>query len=245
MRDHPRGCGENVSVYVFALVSIGITPADAGKTAPARAQTCRRWDHPRGCGENAAVYQLPFEPDGSPPRMRGKLQAIVDALPQIRITPADAGKTLATSAVKNYAKDHPRGCGENQTPVPIATLPLRITPADAGKTYVIGGQYESVWDHPRGCGENVPVLGIAAKLLGSPPRMRGKLSPVVSPARVTGITPADAGKTSITLRVPLFTTDHPRGCGGGSPPRMRGKPRRWCCEMFEYRITPADAGKTV
>ena len=45
--------------------------------------------------------------------MRGKLQAIVDALPQIRITPADAGKTHRHLCKHALEQDHPRGCGEN------------------------------------------------------------------------------------------------------------------------------------
>ena len=31
-RDHPRGCGENATIKAFSADSIGITPADAGKT---------------------------------------------------------------------------------------------------------------------------------------------------------------------------------------------------------------------
>ena len=86
--------------------------------------------------------------------MRGKPFPInlTDIIP--RITPADAGKTLIRSNTFIWAKDHPRGCGENfiiplitslDTGSPprmrgkqitefyIASLP-RITPADAGKT---------------------------------------------------------------------------------------------------------------
>ena len=73
-KDHPRGCGENLSsVRQFAkrggspprmrgkppsVTSVylppGITPADAGKTLYwlSRWAVCR--DHPRGCGENCA-----------------------------------------------------------------------------------------------------------------------------------------------------------------------------------------------
>ena len=71
-----------------------------------------------------------------------------------------------------------------------------------------------------------------------------------------GITPADAGKTTVKVTVDDIDWDHPRGCGenadtptvppkvGGSPPRMRGKqvkPRRIA---HKAGITPADAGKT-
>ena len=72
-------------------------------------------------------------------------------------------------------------------------------------------------------------------MVGSPPRMRGKLIliPCVQPRG--RITPADAGKTRGYRPRRRPRQDHPRGCGEnkhrkfahveqiGSPPRMRGK----------------------
>ena len=72
VRDHPRGCGENSPMPMFAdsaagspprmrgkrctpsknLRIAGITPADAGKTIIFALPTSRFQDHPRGCGEN-------------------------------------------------------------------------------------------------------------------------------------------------------------------------------------------------
>ena len=111
-------------------------------------------------------------------------------------------------------------------------------------------------DHPRGCGENHQSVKAANSLQGSPPRMRGKQPRYEASCRFYGITPADAGKTSICTVRQADTEDHPRGCGenssgqatyvgcAGSPPRMRGKLRicRKC--LFGNGITPADAGKT-
>ena len=71
--------------------------------------------------------------------------------------------------------------------------------------------------------------------MGSPPRMRGKLKAFTARPKVTGITPADAGKTQCKHHSTGAEEDHPRGCGEnqictnriytlkGSPPRMRGK----------------------
>ena len=50
-------------------------------------------DHPRVCGENIPI--------------------IIEALPQIRITPAYAGKTFNELIGKVQNADHPRVCGEN------------------------------------------------------------------------------------------------------------------------------------
>ena len=111
-------------------------------------------------------------------------------------------------------------------------------------------------DHPRGCGENSNQRLYSCILLGSPPRMRGKLAAQKRDRAHAGITPADAGKTLRHIAPRYRVEDHPRGCGEnsitfflvgvleGSPPRMRGK--RLCSQTptVGNRITPADAGKT-
>ena len=45
--------------------------------------------------------------------MRGKLRTGDYTYVAVRITPADAGKTLRHHRRDNTKKDHPRGCGEN------------------------------------------------------------------------------------------------------------------------------------
>ncbi len=112
-KDHPRACGEKFATsyqlpssagspprmrgkdYVVQLgnVSLGITPAHAGKSSsavcvgatnrgspPAHAgkrhgitgNLYARKDHPRACGEKACSYRHRMLRRGSPPRMRGK-----------------------------------------------------------------------------------------------------------------------------------------------------------------------------
>ena len=133
IRDHPRGCGENayfrsdedaergspprmrgkLTIHVRYLQTVGITPADAGKTAKKRVRRRYTRDHPRGCGENCISRSIGTVQVGSPPRMRGKL-FFLSMLPlQCRITPADAGKTSVCIICNIFAWDHPRGCGEN------------------------------------------------------------------------------------------------------------------------------------
>ena len=51
---------------------------------------------------------------------------------------------------------------------------VRITPADAGKTAVLVNSCGREKDHPRGCGENTFARSFRVRLMGSPPRMRGK-----------------------------------------------------------------------
>ncbi len=52
---------------------------------------------------------------------------------------------------------------------------IGITPAHAGKTLLGNFLGISPWDHPRACGENLKRLIFLPEVLGSPPRMRGKL----------------------------------------------------------------------
>ena len=115
-------------------------------------------------------------------------------------------------------------------------LHYRITPADAGKTDEDHAA-AFVWkDHPRGCGENALGASAACRCAGSPPRMRGKLPPLVNIGSTFRITPADAGKTHVDGGENLYRYK--------SPPRMRGKPKVCIYMRRRERITPADAGKT-
>ena len=138
----------------FCARYVWITPADAGKTTKLDINNSTPWDHPRGCGENAETGIYRCNDEGSPPLMRGKRKPNGFQRQIYRITPADAGKTVYNRMGKIQNKDHPRGCGENNShmckfTVGIGSPPRmrgkhhqliipaqhnRITPADAGKT---------------------------------------------------------------------------------------------------------------
>ena len=133
MRDHPRVCGENnpyITAYIInsgspprmrgklplhnaIIAHIRITPADAGKTCLCSPAQRARPDHPRGCGENWQARLKETAQAGSPPRMRGKPRRQTIKCCNIRITPADAGKTTRHRRSHRRSRDHPRGCGEN------------------------------------------------------------------------------------------------------------------------------------
>ena len=86
--------------------------------------------------------------------------------------------------------------------------------------------------------------------------MRGKLLGNVAINDWMRITPAHAGKTSMSKNFQEISEDHPRACGEnsaapdaktrseGSPPRMRGKLTLAGAIHTAERITPAHAGKT-
>ena len=169
--------------------------------------------------------------------MRGKPARLPFATCARRITPADAGKTASTdSTLKSPDGSPPRMRGKPSLDTNRNNW-RRITPADAGKTTRQREHVCSRQDHPRGCGENGGIASLILLNIGSPPRMRGKLSSHNAVWSGTG--------------------DHPRGCGEnalwcgvrcalpGSPPRMRGKPLSDYDGSGTNRITPADAGKTT
>ena len=132
----------------------GITPADAGKTFFISFILLFLQDHPRGCGENAETESGCSAMIGSPPRMRGKPPVIADALPTLRITPADAGKTTFMPVANHCNKDHPRGCGENDDIQPEFPNVAGSPPRMRGKLIRLAPVLHIHQDHPRGCGEN-------------------------------------------------------------------------------------------
>ena len=114
----------------------------------------------------------------------------------------------------------------------------------------------AVEDHPRVCGKNKVAVTTTDRSLGSPPRVREKLT-IIDPLEAgAGITPACAGKTFLFGRRLVLSGDHPRVCGKnknfltssiksvGSPPRVREKLANLSFCLFRPWITPACAGKT-
>ena len=91
--------------------------------------------------------------------------------------------------------------------------------------------------------------------MGSPPHVRGKVTPSAKNIHTSGITPACAGKRLRPNRKEPARWDHPRMCGektfaslleliaGGSPPHVRGKEGKASRAPFRGGITPACAGK--
>ena len=77
-----------------------ITPAYAGKSRAFRLQFALLQDHPRLCGEKGILRRTRKSRIGSPPPMRGKGRLKNLPIPQIRITPAYAGKSRKLSACR-------------------------------------------------------------------------------------------------------------------------------------------------
>ena len=227
-----RGKAPRASLMVF---SVRITPACAGKSTYSRVCSTTYQDHPRVCGEkNWCIERLP-DGRGSPPRVRGKANALPRGKPNSRITPACAGKRKSHTRAAESVQDHPRVCGEKSVVMVLVPLPPgspprvrgkglnlrqlvgigRITPACAGKSNRNTDRRQRIEDHPRVCGEKAIAYSSPSANRGSPPRVRGKGWQI--------------------MFVIDGNEDHPRVCGEklntskyhmphrGSPPRVRGK----------------------
>ena len=134
-----------------------------------------------------------------------------------RITPAHAGKRGIRYRMRFRTRDHPRLCGEKTIDREISSLtrgsPPRmrgktlelfggavvdgITPAYARKSICLALPITAPMDHPRVCGEKTKPVPAGGILMGSPPRMRGKVDALSDIIQDYGITPACAGKSSI------------------------------------------------
>ena len=106
------------------------------------------------------------------------------------------------------------------------------------------------------CGENLTSDRAGVFVIGSSPRVRGKLAGGVVGVQYSGLIPACAGKTASTRHTRLSYRAHPRVCGeniragreglgkGGSSPRVRGKLTDTGQETGDRGLIPACAGKT-
>ena len=132
IKDHPRVCGEKGLSSAEIADGVGsptrvrgkdsgnasagladrITPACAGKRAPAPRPSRSTRDHPRVRGEKSSGTSSITLHKGSPPRVRGKATVAMAAPSTLRITPACAGKRCKPDYRFPEPWDHPRVCGE-------------------------------------------------------------------------------------------------------------------------------------
>ena len=149
----------------------------------------------------------------------------------------------------------PRGRGRAR-PLRAAHVGQGITPAWAGKSRPASASLCPCRDYPRVGGEEVWRRRARARRRGLPPRGRGRGGTTCRNCRVTGITPAWAGKRRDGTPGTRRSADYPRvggeefgrfGTGSnrrGLPPRGRGRVANHAWALVLARITPAWAGKS-
>ena len=150
-----------------------ITPAQAGRSPYFLYGKKDYKDHPRIGGEKAELTAAVISAMGSPPRRRGKGYREFGIDISDRITPAQAGKSVAPRQKRSALWDHSRVGGEKYSRPSYSRISMgspprgrgkgnqafswygssRITPAWAGKRSKNPEIWRSYRDHPRVGGE--------------------------------------------------------------------------------------------
>ena len=213
---------------------------------------------------------------GLPPQVRGELQDHIAAFADSGLTPAGAGRTAPRQRCAVCRGAYPRRCGENWV-VPVGIVALwglppqvrgelavqpdgrqrpGLTPAGAGRTVRGHGVSGGCPAYPRRCGENCHSRSRSAAGPGLPPQVRGEPGRGVRRARVDGLTPAGAGRTTWSAVCTTGRGAYPRRCGEnrkrlemrrdqlGLPPQVRGELGGLHSRVNNCRLTPAGAGRT-
>ena len=131
-RDHPRMCGEEMTLPFRSRWPLWITPACAGKSLAGDEAARASGDHPRMCGEEQFVLLEKVTHTGSPPRMRGRVTFTVTLWGRLGSPPRMRGR-----GGKSFS----------------FARPVRITPACAGKSHRVASRPPIRRDHPRVRGE--------------------------------------------------------------------------------------------
>ena len=155
-RAHPRSRGENAA-YVGDVPNdtgsspltrgksrsrrrcIGacrLIPAHAGKISPACSSTPPRRAHPRSRGENSWKLKGKAITSGSSPLTRGKLDGAINAVVNLGLIPAHAGKIRHPPRGNRHPEAHPRSRGENETDAGIEIEARGSSPLTRGKYFL-------------------------------------------------------------------------------------------------------------
>ena len=177
-----------------SVMSAGLIPAHAGKTATAGRRRRPRAAHPRSRGENRHWVGSRTRREGSSPLTRGKHGGDRRRRARSRLIPAHAGKTTGAVPPTGSRTAHPRSRGENpksnaafggaggsspltrgkRTGLAAAGWAVGLIPAHAGKTNPTRPDTNTKRAHPRSRGENSHRGDAASIAQGSSPLTRGK-----------------------------------------------------------------------
>ena len=170
---------------------------------------------------------------GSSPLTRGKQRQRIEAVLDLGLIPAHAGKTSPIMTRISSTSAHPRSRGENVTYnnpnfFNLGSSPLtrgkhefnkaikdlgRLIPAHAGKTTAAATSGAGVRAHPRSRGENQGKPGGPFTAPGSSPLTRGKRLGDAGVDLQARLIPAHAGKTSLPFGAKMKGRAHPRSRG--------------------------------
>ena len=191
--------------------------------------------HPRVCGEEFRGTTAPKTSRETPPRVWGRICGNSFECNKYRNTPACVWgrKDLNTEAVNNRGN----------------------TPACVGKNFYLERCTSAEEKHPRVCGEELPVAFQAHSLLETPPRVWGRMEPVLESMGYHRNTPACVGKNRLSYGGVIMLKKHPRvwgeellpgnvpRCALETPPRVGGRTKFFGCNHPIGGNTPACVGK--
>ena len=126
-------------------------------------------------------------------------------------------KLCVTAAANPYIGSPPRARGKEDNELEVFD-DLGITPACAGKSIHHVTKPAHHGDHPRVRGEKGTTSTSQQRMIGSPPRARGKVKGQGRHDNHDGITPACAGKSGYIQTNKPVSRDHPRVRGEKSTP---------------------------
>ena len=170
------------------------------------------------------------------------------------VQPAGAGNVYRRFFAVMMSAVQPRGCGERETPKPLAlvrcgsaprvrgtfrrlapaqNLP-RFSPAGAGNVAARRLSTKLSPVQPRGCGERMRMNASSTIGNGSAPRVRGTLPLHAGGGRIDRFSPAGAGNVVRKVFVKTAQPVQPRGCGE----RLRPHP----CRMLRCGSAPRVRG---
>ena len=186
-------------------------------------------------GDDQNLGTGPLAGMGTPPRARGRLSVLVRTYPPYRNTPACAGTTSRWVWGGAPPRGTPPRARGRRRPGQRAGRGLGNTPACAGTTASSSWRPRPRSEHPRVRGDDLALGVTPNRLLGTPPRARGRLRCGLRPGCGCGNTPACAGTTDGRLVRGRIAKEHPRVRGDdpgapsvgsaarGTPPRARGR----------------------
>ena len=253
-RDHPRMRGVYPTTCPSSASRGGSSPHARGLRGLPFPNELALMDHPRMRGVYTTGTLAPALQSGSSPHARGLRLDHHDLVHDCRIIPACAGFTSRAPRSPAPGWDHPRmrgvysiqpssvvgGVGSSphvrglRWPPRAVLAPTGIIPACAG--FTAGGQRggHAAGDHPRMRGVYSRRCCSCRVCCGSSPHARGLLLAAGGPPEATGIIPACAGFTILTVL---------SAGGGGDHPRMRGVyPRATPCQRRTGGSSPHARG---
>ena len=172
---HPRVCGADHWGTLNEVDGSGLIPACAGQTWLYVQAGSVTWAHPRVCGADPQVGHSETVVNGSSPRVRGRRPDHQDDLPLVWAHPRVCGADCpGRERLDGHLGSSPRVRGRRAT-AGEKQHAQGLIPACAGQTRHYAPTPPASRAHPRVCGADTFRSVHGCAVVGSSPRVRGRL----------------------------------------------------------------------